>query len=66
MPVSVCRPSSSTSIYLLTSISRVASVYYTHLMQEGLEDRKAEKVEMEAAGEAPANKGKKKMCIRDR
>ena len=29
-------------------------------MQEGLEERKAEKVDMEAAGEAPANKGKKK------
>ena len=27
-------------------------------MQEGLEERKAEKVDMEAAGEAPANKGK--------
>ena len=27
---------------------------------EGLEERKAEKVDMEAAGEAPANKGKKK------
>ena len=29
-------------------------------MQEGLEERKAEKIDMEAAGEAPANKGKKK------
>ena len=29
-------------------------------MAEGLEERKAEKVDMEAAGEAPANKGKKK------
>ena len=29
-------------------------------MQEGLEERKAEKVDMEAAGEAPANKCKKK------
>ena len=29
-------------------------------MQEGLEERKAEKVDMEPAGEAPANKGKKK------
>ena len=29
-------------------------------MQEGLEERKAEKVDMETAGEAPANKGKKK------
>ena len=29
-------------------------------MQEGLEERKAEKVDMEAAGEAPVNKGKKK------
>ena len=29
-------------------------------MQEGVEERKAEKVDMEAAGEAPANKGKKK------
>ncbi|MDE5761445.1 MAG: 30S ribosomal protein S2, partial [Bacteroides sp.] len=29
-------------------------------MQEGLEERKAEKVDMEAAGEASANKGKKK------
>ena len=29
-------------------------------MQEGLEERKAEKVDMEAAGDAPANKGKKK------
>ena len=27
-------------------------------MQEGLEERKAEKVDMEAAGEAPANKKK--------
>ena len=27
---------------------------------EGLEERKAEKIDMEAAGEAPANKGKKK------
>ena len=30
-------------------------------MQEGLEERKAEKIDMEAAGEAPANKGKKKV-----
>ena len=29
-------------------------------MIEGLEERKAEKIDMEAAGEAPANKGKKK------
>ena len=29
-------------------------------MQEGLEERKAEKVDMEAAGEAPATKGKRK------
>ncbi|MCD8310073.1 MAG: 30S ribosomal protein S2, partial [Prevotellaceae bacterium] len=30
-------------------------------MQEGLEERKAEKVDMEAAGEAPAAKGKKRI-----
>ena len=29
-------------------------------MQEGLEERKAEKIDMEAAGEAPATKGKKR------
>ena len=32
----------------------------TQAMQEGLEERKAEKVDMEAAGEAPAAKGRKR------
>ncbi len=34
-------------------------------MHEGLEERKAEKIDMEAAGEAPANKGKKKSQKQD-
>lgn len=35
-------------------------------MQEGLEERKAEKIDMEAAGEAPANKGGKKKAAKAR
>ena len=35
-------------------------------MQEGLEERKAEKVDMEAAGEAPANKGGKRKAAKAR
>lgn len=35
-------------------------------MQEGLEERKAEKIDMEAAGEAPANKGAKKKAAKAR
>jgi len=35
-------------------------------MSEGLEERKAEKIDMEAAGEAPANKGKRKSTAKAR
>jgi len=35
-------------------------------MSEGLEERKAEKIDMEAAGEAPANKGKRKSAAKAR
>ena len=35
-------------------------------MQEGLEERKAEKVDMEAAGEAPAGKGGKRKAAKAR
>jgi ribosomal protein S2, bacterial type len=35
-------------------------------MSEGLEERKAEKIDMEAAGEAPANKGKRKTAAKAR